>query len=83
MSNKTTTSVGVSFTGLLTVLFVGLKLTGYITWSWFWVISPILFWPAVLIAAFFIWLLIAIPATLIQRSKLRFKLNRLKKESKA
>lgn len=26
---------------LLTVLFVGLKLTGYITWSWFWVLSPI------------------------------------------
>jgi hypothetical protein len=26
---------------LLTVLFVGLKLTGYITWSWLWVLSPI------------------------------------------
>lgn len=26
---------------LLTVLFVGLKLTGYITWSWIWVLSPI------------------------------------------
>lgn len=26
---------------LLTVLFVGLKLTGYITWSWVWVLSPI------------------------------------------
>lgn len=26
---------------LLTVLFVGLKLTGCITWSWFWVLSPI------------------------------------------
>jgi energy-converting hydrogenase Eha subunit A len=26
---------------LLTVLFVGLKLTGFITWSWLWVISPI------------------------------------------
>ena len=27
--------------GLLTVLFIGLKLTGYITWSWMWVLSPI------------------------------------------
>lgn len=27
---------------LLTVLFVGLKLTGYITWSWLLVISPLL-----------------------------------------
>ena len=33
---------GISFFGLLTILFIGLKLTGYITWSWFWVLSPIL-----------------------------------------
>jgi hypothetical protein len=26
---------------LLTVLFVGLKLTGHIDWSWWWVLSPI------------------------------------------
>jgi hypothetical protein len=26
---------------LLTVLFVGLKLTGNIAWSWWWVLSPI------------------------------------------
>ena len=26
---------------LLTVLFVGLKLTGFITWSWWWVLSPL------------------------------------------
>lgn len=31
-----------NFPALLTVLFVGLKLTGYITWPWLWVISPIL-----------------------------------------
>ena len=30
-----------SFLSLLTLLFVALKLTGYITWSWFWVLSPI------------------------------------------
>ena len=28
--------------GLLGLLFVGLKLTGYITWSWWWVTLP--FW---------------------------------------
>jgi hypothetical protein len=27
---------------LLLVLFIGLKLTGVIAWSWFWVLSP--FW---------------------------------------
>jgi hypothetical protein len=25
----------------LTVLFIGLKLTGYISWSWVWVLSPV------------------------------------------
>ena len=33
---------GISFFGLLTVLFIGLKLGGAIAWSWFWVLSPIL-----------------------------------------
>lgn len=32
-----------SFAILLTVLFVGLKLTGNIAWSWFWVLSPVIF----------------------------------------
>jgi hypothetical protein len=32
---------GINFFGLLTVLFIGLKLTGYIAWSWWWVLSPL------------------------------------------
>lgn len=32
---------GIGFTGLLTLIFITLKLTGYITWSWVWVLSPI------------------------------------------
>ena len=28
------------FPSLLLVLFIGLKLTGYIAWSWWWVMSP-------------------------------------------
>jgi hypothetical protein len=34
-------SGGVGFFGLLTLLFIGLKLTGYIKWSWSWVLSPL------------------------------------------
>jgi len=34
-------SGGVGLGGLLTVLFVGLKLTNYISWSWWWVLSPL------------------------------------------
>lgn len=32
---------GVGFAGLLTLLFVGLKLTDHIDWSWWWVLSPL------------------------------------------
>ena len=38
--NSTNTG-GVSFLGLLTLLFIGLKLTGYITWSWIRVLDPL------------------------------------------
>ena len=34
-------SAGVGFAGLLTIAFIVLKLTGVITWSWLWVLSPI------------------------------------------
>lgn len=27
----------------LTLLFIGLKLTDHIDWSWFWVLSPMIF----------------------------------------
>lgn len=39
--NKTTVNGGVGFTGLLTIVFIALKLCGVITWSWLWVLSPI------------------------------------------
>lgn len=32
---------------LLTVVFVTLKLIGYIHWSWVWVVSPIWIWLAI------------------------------------
>lgn len=34
-------SGGIGFAGLLTILFIGLKLTGFIDWSWLWVLSPL------------------------------------------
>jgi len=32
---------GVGLGGLLTVLFIGLKLCNQIDWSWWWVLSPL------------------------------------------
>ena len=40
--SSSSSSGGIGFFGLLTIVFIVLKLTGYIDWSWFWVISPIL-----------------------------------------
>nr|DAG41633.1 MAG TPA: transmembrane protein [Caudoviricetes sp.] len=41
MENSNSSSGGIGFCGLLTVLFIALKLTGYISWSWIWVVSPL------------------------------------------
>lgn len=45
--NNNTNNGGVGFIGLLTLLFIGLKLTHYIDWSWWWVLSPL--WIAFLV----------------------------------
>jgi len=37
----TNSSTGISFTSLLAVAFIVLKLIGYIDWSWWWVLSPL------------------------------------------
>jgi energy-coupling factor transporter transmembrane protein EcfT len=39
--NTSTQSGGIGFIGLLTIVFITLKLTGSIYWSWLWVLSPI------------------------------------------
>ena len=36
-----TVNGGIGFTGLLTIVFIVLKLLGIITWSWVWVFAPI------------------------------------------
>jgi hypothetical protein len=44
MSNKNVPEVSVNFPilGILGLIFITLKLTGHITWSWLWVLAP--FW---------------------------------------
>lgn len=34
---------GIGFCGLLTIAFIVLKLLHVIDWSWFWVLSPLIF----------------------------------------
>jgi len=42
MSDGNSTSGGIGVVGLLGIVFVVLKLTGFINWSWWWVTAP--FW---------------------------------------
>ena len=39
-SEQYTNNGGIGFCGMLTILFIGLKLTGNISWSWWWVLAP-------------------------------------------
>lgn len=41
---------GVGFCGLLALIFITLKLTGYIDWSWWWVLAPIWIPLAIIVA---------------------------------
>ena len=44
MARNTTnnsSSSGIGFTGLLTIVFIVLKLTNVIDWSWWWVLAPL------------------------------------------
>ena len=40
-SSSSSSSGGIGFSSLLTILFIGLKLGGVISWSWLWVLSPL------------------------------------------
>ena len=41
MKNNNSSAGGIGFTGLLTIVFIVLKLCHVIEWSWLWVLSPI------------------------------------------
>ena len=53
-NNKQATRTGISFTGALTLIFITLKLTHVIDWSWVWVLAPMWMPIALLIIAFII-----------------------------
>ena len=59
MSNNTS-SGGIGLSGALFLLFLGLKLTGYITWSWWWVTAPLWGGLAIVLALILIGVIIAL-----------------------
>ena len=40
-STNISTNGGIGFLGALTILFIALKLTHIIDWSWWWVLAPL------------------------------------------
>jgi Flp pilus assembly protein TadB len=58
---------GIGFFGLLTIVFITLKLTNYIDWSWWWVLSP-LFVPVIIIFAILV-IMLVMGARVRQRRK--------------
>ena len=38
---STIVNAGAGFSALLAILFIGLKITGNIDWSWWWVLAPL------------------------------------------
>ena len=46
-SSSSSSSGGIGFVGLLTIVFIVLKLTHVISWPWLWVLSPL--WISVVI----------------------------------
>lgn len=61
MDNKNnTTSGGIGFTGMLTIVFIVLKLLDVIKWSWWWVLSPIWISFGIALVVIFIPLVVAI-----------------------
>ena len=59
------TSGGINLLGMLTILFIGLKLTHNIEWSWWWVLSPTWVPLAIILMIFMIMLVAFIVSELL------------------
>ena len=60
MATKTTSvTLGGSFLNTLTIVFIVLKLTHYIDWSWWWILSPLWIPIAIIFLLALCWAIIA------------------------
>lgn len=57
---NTSGSSGIGFVGLLQILFIALKLTNYIDWSWWWVMSPAIISTSIVLLIIFAGIYIAV-----------------------
>ena len=66
-SSASASSGGIGFAGLLTIVFIVLKLCGIITWSWLWVLSPLWIGAALVVAILIIIGIIALIGIALSR----------------
>jgi hypothetical protein len=66
-TSKSSSSGGIGFFGLLGILFIALKLTGVIDWSWWWVTAPLWGGLALALAIVVVGLLVALGAEIFSR----------------
>ena len=58
MANDVKVSGGINFAGLLAIVFIVLKLTKVIDWSWWWVTAPIWIPVAITLVALIVYALV-------------------------
>lgn len=56
MANEVKVNGGIGFTGLLAIVFIVLKLTKVISWSWWWVLCPIWIPTALVVVLLLVWI---------------------------
>lgn len=55
--SSSSSSGGMGFTSVLLILFIALKLTNVIAWSWWWVMSPFWIPLGIVLVILLVWLI--------------------------
>lgn len=76
MSTESTAGGGVGLNSLLFLLFLGLKLTDHIDWSWWWVTAPLWIPLAVVVGLLLFMLIIALIVALIGGDSFEWRIGR-------
>lgn len=68
-SNNSSKAGGIGFLGLLALIFITLKLTGVIAWSWLWVLAPLWIPTALVIVILVVALIVLLVKEVARRSE--------------
>ena len=78
-NNNNNKSGGIGFCGLLTIVFVTLKLCKVIAWSWWWILAPMWIPLALVLSMFLLWIIKVLIGSAID--KIQIKRRRKKRKS--